>query len=486
MGLVVQPSASLLPFSLATEDVAGSAGAPSESFAELLAAVVAPGQAAPELAGPPSAASPAALNAALALLDVPAPSTDDKNHLPTADELAGAVAAAIALATSVAPQAPELQQPLPEATASSQAPAVEPVLTSETGAPGASALQAAPASGAAIPGADPAAGQPGVLPLAVPPPPENNEGTDAGRPASPGAAVETIAATATSTAPDSAPLTPALPEPTGVLPEKPPAEPGDGGQQPPGGRDQGQAESVVRIDGNAIDSSAEASATPGPGHTNPHPRSATDSAGPSAKAAPGLERRSPLPGQAARPVPNASEQGIAHAAAHSAAGQLRETPSPEATAVTETSAPTPSTGAPPQVEQVGTAVIEKVEAGGGEATIRLDPAELGEVNIRVRIDDGKVYVEVHAGRPEAAHVFRDHTVDLASLLGGRGLDLADVFVGGGGDQQSHGQGQEARGSREPAETGFAGLLGFEEPALAERHNRLRAAYNPDGAHVYRV
>ncbi|GAB4326162.1 MAG: hypothetical protein Kow0010_09130 [Dehalococcoidia bacterium] len=142
----------------------------------------------------------------------------------------------------------------------------------------------------------------------------------------------------------------------------------------------------------------------------------------------------------------------------------------------------------PVAQQASQAIVESLEAGGGEVRIQLDPPELGEVTIRVVADGDSVQLVIRAERPEVAHLFRQAQPDLASLLAQRGLDLADVFVGNGrGEGQRSWDGQpESRG--EPG-ADFAGVLaggGVEHAAALSRHNRVRAAYNPDGALVYRV
>lgn len=150
------------------------------------------------------------------------------------------------------------------------------------------------------------------------------------------------------------------------------------------------------------------------------------------------------------------------------------------------SAPAQAVETPPQVEHVARAVIERVEHGGGEARIHLDPAGLGEVTIRVHTQGERVHVDIQAQRHEAAQLLRDHTQDLSSLLGDRGLNLADVNVGLGrgqaGEQWAEQQSQQNR----PAAGDFASIFGADQPSSSHTHNRLRAAYNPDGAVVYRV
>jgi len=140
---------------------------------------------------------------------------------------------------------------------------------------------------------------------------------------------------------------------------------------------------------------------------------------------------------------------------------------------------------PPAVHQVSRAIIERAERGGGEARIRLDPAELGEVSIHIETAGTQVRIEIRAERPEAMALLRNHTLDLTSLLGERGLSLADVSVGLGQRQWAGDQDAEESRRRETGDA-FAAILGLDSPEPIERHNRLRAAYNPDGAMSYRV
>ena len=147
------------------------------------------------------------------------------------------------------------------------------------------------------------------------------------------------------------------------------------------------------------------------------------------------------------------------------------------------SEPAPQTMAP---EQVIEAVIERAEAGGGEVHIRLDPPELGEVTIRVITDGDSVRVHIQAERPEAAQLLRNAASALESLLSERGLDLSDVFVGADqrGSREQFGNQSEAR--EDESETPFSALLSAPPGAEVRQHNRIRSAYNPDGALLYRV
>ncbi|MBA4180989.1 MAG: hypothetical protein C0506_10415 [Anaerolinea sp.] len=185
--------------------------------------------------------------------------------------------------------------------------------------------------------------------------------------------------------------------------------------------------------------------------------------------------------------PNASAQGIAHAAANSAVGELRAA---ETTPVAEVPQPEPPTPALPEaVQHVGRTIIERVEQGGGEARLHLRPEALGEVTLHIHTDGDQVRVEIRAERAEAANLLRDHIGDLSQLLGSRGLNLADVQVGLGwqaGEDQQNDQPGWARRRAEAEDSSFAGLMGLDEPGAAGRHNRLRSAYNPDGALSYRV
>lgn len=142
---------------------------------------------------------------------------------------------------------------------------------------------------------------------------------------------------------------------------------------------------------------------------------------------------------------------------------------------------------PPAVDQVARTVIEKVEAGGGEAKLHLHPADLGEITIHVHADGDHVQVHVHAERPEAAQLIREHTVDLSSMLGQQGLNLADVNVSLGQPGSGNANpGEQQPAPNRPGNGDFAALMGIGDSTATDRFNRVRAAYNPNGAFDYRV
>lgn len=157
----------------------------------------------------------------------------------------------------------------------------------------------------------------------------------------------------------------------------------------------------------------------------------------------------------------------------------------------ETPAPTaaPTTETPQPAQQVAAAVLDKLETGGGEARLHLQPRELGDVVIHIRTNGERVDVSVRAERAEAVAMLRDNVNELTGLLGERGLNLADLNVSLGMQQQNRGGGWEptALPNNSRRSNGeFSQLLGNDTPSAAGTHRRLQAAYNPDGAHIYRI
>jgi flagellar hook-length control protein FliK len=136
--------------------------------------------------------------------------------------------------------------------------------------------------------------------------------------------------------------------------------------------------------------------------------------------------------------------------------------------------------------QVADAIVDRLNNDGGEARVILDPPGMGEIVIKLHATGGHVHVEVIAQRADALQVLRDGSPSLQTLLQDRGLDMGTAQFtlsqqGQGGQQQAPDQSPKNTGN------GFAQLMGIDEPDATNRNfNLLRAAYNPDGAHLYRV
>ncbi len=203
-------------------------------------------------------------------------------------------------------------------------------------------------------------------------------------------------------------------------------------------------------------------------------------------------------GQSTTPAAPVTEATVLDPAASTAAdapvaapGQPGRAQAVFAEAAEEVAPPPPAAAPelPEGIRQVGRATLEQIARGGGEARIRLDPAELGQVTLHVRQHGDRIELDIVAQRPEAAQLLKDHAQDLTTIFGRQGLDL-HVQVGLGGRHGQHGDLREqfawlAR-ARGQSDTRFAEILGIDPGANAERSNRVRGAYNPDGRHMYRI
>lgn len=81
---------------------------------------------------------------------------------------------------------------------------------------------------------------------------------------------------------------------------------------------------------------------------------------------------------------------------------------------------------PPFVEQVVDAVVEL--EGDREARVHLDPPELGDVLLRLRLDSGALHVDIRAERFEALQLFVSHRLLLEQQLNGRGFVLGGLAL----------------------------------------------------------
>jgi hypothetical protein len=162
---------------------------------------------------------------------------------------------------------------------------------------------------------------------------------------------------------------------------------------------------------------------------------------------------------------------------------------PETAAHEATPPPEPVAARPiSPVDQVADLIVERLQGDGGEARLVLDPPDLGEVIIRLHAQADHVRLEVVVERPEALQVLRDGSPSLQSLLAQRGLDLGDATFLLSHQRSQDGTGQDEQPAAQ-ADSGFAALLGLDEPGdptAIQKLQRLRSAYNPDGALLYRV
>jgi len=167
----------------------------------------------------------------------------------------------------------------------------------------------------------------------------------------------------------------------------------------------------------------------------------------------------------------------AQPAAHgSVTGEVRV--EPPATEAGEQAPPAP----PRFVEQVVDAVVEL--ESDREARVHLDPPELGDVLLRLRLDAGSLHVDIRVERFEALQLFVVHRPLLEQQLGGRGFVLGGLALA----LASDGSGDTGRGgafSRDREAESSAGAAGW-EPSERRRFGTLRRRFNPNGTLTFYV
>lgn len=87
------------------------------------------------------------------------------------------------------------------------------------------------------------------------------------------------------------------------------------------------------------------------------------------------------------------------------------------------------------VERVGT--LRHREDGDYELTIELEPADLGRVELRIRLEGGVVHVQVGAESSATTDLVRRSLPELRDALVQAGLDAGTLDVGGRTDQRHH-------------------------------------------------
>jgi len=195
----------------------------------------------------------------------------------------------------------------------------------------------------------------------------------------------------------------------------------------------------------------------------------TDSAARPGRREPALETfavsATTLPADVAAP-PAGATSGLAHVQAHVATGAA---PASDASALAGQGAPI-DTRAEHWHEALASRVQVLVDQHVGEAHIKLNPPELGSVDIKISLVDDKTFVQLSAGSSAARDELTQSLPRLRELLSASGLSFGGASVHGGGTGQS-GQETAARHGL-PAYTPFAAA---EDDVLAPVRVATRAA-----------
>ncbi|MGE0463714.1 MAG: flagellar hook-length control protein FliK [Vicinamibacterales bacterium] len=114
-----------------------------------------------------------------------------------------------------------------------------------------------------------------------------------------------------------------------------------------------------------------------------------------------------------------------------------------ASAGSEVRAAAPQESSEPELpEQIVQSLRLQATAGGGEARVQLRPEYLGELTIRVVVEDGAVTARLEAEAPAVREWIERHEVSLRQALGEHGLTLDELSVsdrGGSGGALDEGE-----------------------------------------------
>jgi flagellar hook-length control protein FliK len=107
---------------------------------------------------------------------------------------------------------------------------------------------------------------------------------------------------------------------------------------------------------------------------------------------------------------------------------LRPAAAPTAPAGTAPVAPRPAPVVEQLVDRLGELTATRAD-GDHEVTVQLDPAELGRVELRVRLHDDRVHVHLGAEERGTADLVRQHLPELRSALEAAGIATGGLDVG---------------------------------------------------------
>jgi flagellar hook-length control protein FliK len=79
-------------------------------------------------------------------------------------------------------------------------------------------------------------------------------------------------------------------------------------------------------------------------------------------------------------------------------------------------------------QQIAEHVRVTLERGDREATLRLEPAELGKVRIHLRLDNGQVHLSIQAEQQDTNRLLQQKISDLRANLDAQGVKVGDLSV----------------------------------------------------------
>ncbi|MCX7356789.1 MAG: flagellar hook-length control protein FliK [Alphaproteobacteria bacterium] len=162
------------------------------------------------------------------------------------------------------------------------------------------------------------------------------------------------------------------------------------------------------------------------------PKAANEGGGVKAEAAPVLATQSNAPDSAQLTQTNTLATTTSHASSH----------------VQHAAAETGAQRAAPVAAQVGREIVRKFSGGNTSFELRLDPADLGRVEVRMEVSrDNRVTAVITADNPQALTELARNARDLEQQLQSAGLQLSDNGLSF--DLRQGAQGGENDGQREP-------------------------------------
>lgn len=150
---------------------------------------------------------------------------------------------------------------------------------------------------------------------------------------------------------------------------------------------------------------------------------------------------------------------------------------PQATSLLTAARPMESTVSPAQIPQALQSHIEFLARdGGGQATIRISPPDLGTIDIRVTVNSGHVHAAVSASSGDVARMLQSGSGDLGRSLADRGLQLSsfNVSADASGQGSPQGRGSETQPEAESFSRAAASDSGPDSSEMLTSTPELRA------------